>query len=72
MRKRSIGKGAGKRTKWRQPHAGARKGRTEFLQRESEWLELMNAELKTQMEELKQEWQQLILRLNRHRQDRQR
>ncbi|KAK1343698.1 hypothetical protein QTO34_014251 [Cnephaeus nilssonii] len=26
----------------------------------------MNAELKTQMEELKQEWQQLILMLNQH------
>ncbi|XP_015421248.1 PREDICTED: ubiquitin-like modifier-activating enzyme 6 [Myotis davidii] len=39
----------------------------EFLQWESEWLELMNAELKTQMEELKQEQQQLILMLNRHR-----
>uniref|UniRef100_G1Q098 BZIP domain-containing protein n=1 Tax=Myotis lucifugus TaxID=59463 RepID=G1Q098_MYOLU len=44
-----------------------KKERTEFLQRESEWLELMNAELKTQMEELKQEWQQLILMLNWHR-----
>ncbi|XP_059542011.1 jun dimerization protein 2-like [Myotis daubentonii] len=44
-----------------------KKERTEFLQRESEWLELMNAELKTQMEELKQERQQLILMLNRHR-----
>ncbi|KAK1345483.1 LOW QUALITY PROTEIN: hypothetical protein QTO34_007940, partial [Cnephaeus nilssonii] len=49
------------------PCRSKKKGRTEFLQRESEWLELMNAELKTQMEELKQEWQQLILRLNRHR-----
>ncbi|KAK1338664.1 hypothetical protein QTO34_019319 [Cnephaeus nilssonii] len=38
----------------------------EFLQMESEWLDLMNAELKTQMEELKQEWQKLILMLNRH------
>uniref|UniRef100_A0A3Q2HR93 Jun dimerization protein 2 n=1 Tax=Equus caballus TaxID=9796 RepID=A0A3Q2HR93_HORSE len=43
------------------------KERTEFLQRESERLELMNAELKTQIEELKQERQQLILMLNRHR-----
>ncbi|XP_045307502.1 jun dimerization protein 2 isoform X2 [Leopardus geoffroyi] len=34
---------------------------------ESERLELMNAELKTQIEELKQERQQLILMLNRHR-----
>ncbi|KAK1346497.1 hypothetical protein QTO34_000353 [Cnephaeus nilssonii] len=33
---------------------------------ESEWMELMNAELKIQMEELKQEQQQLILMLNRH------
>ncbi|KAK1333857.1 hypothetical protein QTO34_006245 [Cnephaeus nilssonii] len=39
----------------------------EFLQRESEWLELMNTELKTQMEELKQERQRLILMHNRHR-----
>ncbi|XP_060037249.1 jun dimerization protein 2 isoform X1 [Erinaceus europaeus] len=44
-----------------------KKERTEFLQRESERLELMNAELKTQIEELKQERQQLILLLNRHR-----
>ncbi|KAK1343746.1 hypothetical protein QTO34_014299 [Cnephaeus nilssonii] len=43
-----------------------KKERTEFLQRESEWQELMNAELKTQVEELKQERQQLILMLNRH------
>lgn len=34
---------------------------------ESERLELMNAELKTQIEELKLERQQLILMLNRHR-----
>ncbi|XP_056666652.1 jun dimerization protein 2 isoform X3 [Monodelphis domestica] len=34
---------------------------------ESERLELMNAELKAQIEELKQERQQLILMLNRHR-----
>ncbi|XP_054582035.1 jun dimerization protein 2-like [Eptesicus fuscus] len=39
----------------------------EFLQQESEWLEHMNVELRTQMEELKQEWQQLILMLNWHR-----
>ncbi|KAM8780998.1 jun dimerization protein 2 isoform 2-T2 [Rhynchonycteris naso] len=44
-----------------------KKERTEFLQRESERLELMNAELKTQIEELKQERQQLILMLNLHR-----
>lgn len=37
------------------------------LFQESERLELMNAELKTQIEELKQERQQLILMLNRHR-----
>ncbi|KAK1339376.1 hypothetical protein QTO34_020059 [Cnephaeus nilssonii] len=36
-------------------------------EKESERLELMNAELKTQIEELKQERQQLILMLNRHR-----
>ncbi|XP_005417525.1 jun dimerization protein 2 [Geospiza fortis] len=44
-----------------------KKERTEFLQRESERLELMNAELKAQIEELKQERQQLILMLTRHR-----
>ncbi|EHB04807.1 Jun dimerization protein 2, partial [Heterocephalus glaber] len=44
-----------------------KKERTEFLQRESERLELMNAELKTQIEELKQEGQHLILMLTRHR-----
>ena len=38
-----------------------------FCMQESERLELMNAELKTQIEELKQERQQLILMLNRHR-----
>ncbi|KAK1346398.1 hypothetical protein QTO34_000254 [Cnephaeus nilssonii] len=43
-----------------------KKEQTEFLQQESEWLELMNAELNTQMEELKQERQQLILMLNQH------
>ncbi|KAK1327714.1 hypothetical protein QTO34_012859 [Cnephaeus nilssonii] len=43
-----------------------KKEQEEFLQRESEWLELMNVELKTQMEELKQEQQKLILRLNQH------
>ncbi|KAK1335035.1 hypothetical protein QTO34_004611 [Cnephaeus nilssonii] len=41
--------------------------RMEFLQKESEWLELMNEELKTQMEELKHGWQQLILSFNQHR-----
>ncbi|XP_038646258.1 jun dimerization protein 2 [Scyliorhinus canicula] len=44
-----------------------KKERTEFLQKESERLELMNSELKTQIEELKQERQQLIHLLNRHR-----
>ncbi|XP_054576218.1 jun dimerization protein 2-like [Eptesicus fuscus] len=44
-----------------------KKERKECLQLESEWLELMSAELKTQMEELKQERQQLILIFNRHR-----
>ncbi|KAK1343052.1 hypothetical protein QTO34_015824 [Cnephaeus nilssonii] len=46
--------------------APCRNKKKEFLKQEPEWLELMNAELKTQMEELKQEWQQLILMLNRH------
>ncbi|XP_036312993.1 jun dimerization protein 2-like [Pipistrellus kuhlii] len=41
-----------------------KKERKECPQRESEWLELMSAELKTQMAELKQERQQLILMLN--------
>ncbi|KAJ8341564.1 hypothetical protein SKAU_G00338550 [Synaphobranchus kaupii] len=44
-----------------------KKERTEFLQRESERLEVMNSELKAQIEELKHERQQLILMLNRHR-----
>ncbi|XP_054576215.1 jun dimerization protein 2-like [Eptesicus fuscus] len=44
-----------------------KKERKECLQWESEWLELMNAELKTQIEELKQERQQLILMFNQHR-----
>ncbi|XP_078392461.1 jun dimerization protein 2-like [Cetorhinus maximus] len=44
-----------------------KKERTEFLQKESERLELMNSELKAQIEELKQERQQLIHMLNRHR-----
>ncbi|KAG2457411.1 BATF factor, partial [Polypterus senegalus] len=44
-----------------------KKERTEFLQRESERLEMMNAELKAQIEELKLERQQLIVMLNRHR-----
>ncbi|EPQ05536.1 Jun dimerization protein 2 [Myotis brandtii] len=41
------------------PCQNKKKERKEFLQRESEWLELMNAELK-------QEWQQLILMLSWH------
>ncbi|KAG1936365.1 jun dimerization protein 2-like isoform X2 [Pimephales promelas] len=44
-----------------------KKERTEYLQRESERLEMMNSELKSQIEELKHERQQLILMLNRHR-----
>ncbi|XP_029454261.1 jun dimerization protein 2 [Rhinatrema bivittatum] len=44
-----------------------KKERTEFLQKESERLESMNSELKAQIQELKQERQQLILLLNRHR-----
>nr|KAF6320567.1 hypothetical protein mPipKuh1_008563 [Pipistrellus kuhlii] len=39
---------------------------TEFLQQDYEWLELMNGKLKIQMEELKQEQQELILMLNWH------
>ncbi|XP_062899117.1 jun dimerization protein 2 [Mobula hypostoma] len=41
--------------------------RTEFLQKESERLELMNGQLKTQIEELKRERQELIQLLNLHR-----
>uniref|UniRef100_A0A672SH71 Jun dimerization protein 2 n=1 Tax=Sinocyclocheilus grahami TaxID=75366 RepID=A0A672SH71_SINGR len=41
-----------------------KKERTEYLQRR---LEMMNSELKAQIEELKHERQQLILMLNRHR-----
>ncbi|XP_023668750.1 jun dimerization protein 2-like [Paramormyrops kingsleyae] len=44
-----------------------KKERTDFLQKESERLELVNSELKAQIEELKQERQQLIVMLNRHR-----
>lgn len=46
--------------------AGAADG-VSLSAQESERLELMNAELKTQIEELKLERQQLILMLNRHR-----
>ncbi|KAK1342001.1 hypothetical protein QTO34_016754 [Cnephaeus nilssonii] len=49
------------------PCRNKKKERKECLRWESEWLELVNGELKTQMEELKQERQQLILMLNRHR-----
>ncbi|XP_069494150.1 jun dimerization protein 2 [Ambystoma mexicanum] len=44
-----------------------KKERTEYLQKESERLELMNSELKAQIEGLKQERQQLIVMLNLHR-----
>ncbi|XP_062040668.1 jun dimerization protein 2-like [Lepus europaeus] len=44
-----------------------RKERTEILQREFERLEFRNAVLKMHVRELEQEWQQLILVLNRRR-----
>ncbi|KAL7889099.1 hypothetical protein AOLI_G00040730 [Acnodon oligacanthus] len=44
-----------------------KKERTDFLQKESERLELLNGELKAQIESLKQERQHLILMLNLHR-----
>ncbi|XP_056152153.1 jun dimerization protein 2 isoform X2 [Lampris incognitus] len=44
-----------------------KKERTDYLQKESERLEMMNSDLKAQIEELKHERQQLILMLNRHR-----
>ncbi|CAL8300166.1 unnamed protein product [Boreogadus saida] len=44
-----------------------KKERTDYLQMESERLEMMNSDLKSQIEELKHERQQLILMLNRHR-----
>lgn len=44
-----------------------KKERTDYLQKESERLEMLNCELKAQIEELKLERQQLILMLNRHR-----
>ncbi|XP_062058482.1 jun dimerization protein 2-like [Lepus europaeus] len=47
--------------------AARKKERKESLQRESERLELRNAELKTQIRELEQERQQLILMLTRRR-----
>ncbi|KAL7872631.1 hypothetical protein SRHO_G00076140 [Serrasalmus rhombeus] len=44
-----------------------KKERTDFLQKESERLELLNGELKAQIESLKQERQHLVLMLNLHR-----
>ncbi|KAK6307234.1 hypothetical protein J4Q44_G00223820 [Coregonus suidteri] len=44
-----------------------KKERTDYLQRESERLEVMNSDLKAQIEELKHERQQLIIMLNHHR-----
>ncbi|KAM6916835.1 jun dimerization protein 2-like [Lycodopsis pacificus] len=44
-----------------------KKERTDYLQMESEKLEMLNSDLKAQIEELKLERQQLILMLNRHR-----
>lgn len=44
-----------------------KKERTEYLQKESERLELMNSELKAQIEGLKLERQQLMVMLNLHR-----
>ncbi|KAM4540441.1 jun dimerization protein 2-like [Fundulus diaphanus] len=44
-----------------------KKERTDYLQKESERLEMLNSDLKAQIEELKLERQQLILMLNRHR-----
>ncbi|KAF4099864.1 hypothetical protein G5714_019990 [Onychostoma macrolepis] len=44
-----------------------KKERTDFLQKESERLETLNSELKSQIEDLKSERQQLIVMLNLHR-----
>ncbi|XP_028821197.1 jun dimerization protein 2-like isoform X1 [Denticeps clupeoides] len=44
-----------------------KKERTDYLQKESERLEVVNSELKAQIEELKVERQQLIHMLNLHR-----
>ncbi|XP_061751344.1 jun dimerization protein 2-like isoform X1 [Nerophis ophidion] len=44
-----------------------KKERTDYLQKESERLEMLNSDLKNQIEELKVERQQLIHMLNRHR-----
>lgn len=44
-----------------------KKERTDYLQQESERLEMLNSELKSQIEDLKSEKQQLIVMLNLHR-----
>ncbi|XP_077476848.1 jun dimerization protein 2-like isoform X2 [Stigmatopora argus] len=44
-----------------------KKERTDYLQKESERLEMLNSDLKAQIEELKLERQQLIHMLNFHR-----
>ncbi|XP_038818450.1 jun dimerization protein 2-like [Salvelinus fontinalis] len=44
-----------------------KKERTDFLQRESERLEVVNSDLKSQIEELRMERQQLMVMLNLHR-----
>ncbi|KAM9787671.1 jun dimerization protein 2-like isoform 2-T2 [Syngnathus typhle] len=44
-----------------------KKERTDYLQKESERLAMLNSDLKAQIEELKLERQQLIHMLNRHR-----
>nr|XP_057947144.1 jun dimerization protein 2-like [Doryrhamphus excisus] len=44
-----------------------KKERTDYLQKESERLEMLNSDLKAQIQELKVERQQLIHMLNRHR-----
>ncbi|XP_055042918.1 jun dimerization protein 2 [Misgurnus anguillicaudatus] len=44
-----------------------KKERTDFLQQESERLEMLNSELKCQIEDLKSERQQLVVMLNLHR-----
>ncbi|XP_051952001.1 jun dimerization protein 2-like [Xyrauchen texanus] len=44
-----------------------RKEKTDFLQKESERLEMLNSALKSQIENLKSERQQLVVMLNLHR-----
>lgn len=44
-----------------------KKERTDYLQKESDRLELLNGELKAQIESLKKEKQHLVHMLNRHR-----